>query len=60
MTAKDNPDFGKIPECEHCGEPMRLNAAVSGNLMKQYICACDGEIHFVNVHKGQRGREDRT
>ena len=59
MTAKVNPDWNKVPTCLHCENPMRLNAAVSGDAMKQYICACRGEITFVNVHKGQVGRADQ-
>lgn len=44
------------PSCPHCGKPMRLNAPVSNQAVQQFICACRGEVTYVNVHKGQRNR----
>jgi len=55
-----NPNWGKIPACQHCEQPMRLNSAVSSADFKQYICSCTGSIYYVNVHKGQRPRADRN
>lgn len=57
-TGSSNPD--SAPPCTHCGQPMQKNTATSTPFVTQYICACTGSVHFVNIHKGDRTREGRT
>lgn len=53
-----NPDLS--PSCIHCGQPMQKNTATSTLFVTQYLCACLGTVHFVNVHKGDHTREAKT
>jgi len=53
-----NPDLA--PPCSHCGQPMQKNTAVSTPYVTQFICACMGTVHFVNIHKGDKTREGKT
>jgi hypothetical protein len=44
--------------CPNCSKPMQENKAVSTPTFRQFICACTGTIHHVNLHAGQKNKAD--
>ena len=45
----------ETPICPHCKRPMQKN--IENEASTQFICACQGTIYHVNIHKGDKTRK---
>jgi hypothetical protein len=45
-----------VPACVNCGRPMQENKTVSTPALRQFLCSCQGQLFYVNLHRNQRGK----